>query len=229
MPISPTGNRCSSLAAAGARCPVAGAAISEFANHRGLESPGSANISKLRHRARTEKPSVITADMNVFDPERSSTASCPVEMFEHMMETGVYLMGGCGRGWRGRPLLHAIFLPIVRAPICSITPRGRLDRAALFTGGVMPSPHLVRQYADSVRRSRRNERWSGTHYQRTGSKWLGNFDSHRDEIEAILRKVYGNTPSLGCGAGAGSSSPHRAVRLRRRHRMGRQPFQDEGA
>jgi hypothetical protein len=58
-------------------------------------------------------------------------------------------------------------------------------------------------------------RWSGTHYQRTALEWLGGFDSHRDEIENILRKVYG-------------TRHRRTVRLRRRQRMGRQPSPDEG-
>jgi cyclopropane-fatty-acyl-phospholipid synthase len=39
-------------------------------------------------------------------------------------------------------------------------------------------------------------RWSGTHYQRTALDWLGNLDSNRDEIEAILRNVYGDEASL---------------------------------
>ena len=55
-----------------------------------------------------------------------------------------------------------------------------------FTGGVMPSHHLIRQYADLFE-VEKEWRWSGTHYQRTALDWLGNFDSSRDEIEAILR------------------------------------------
>jgi len=60
---------------------------------------------------------------------------------------------------------------------------------------VMPSHHLVRQYADLFE-IEKEWRWSGTHYQRTALQWLGNFDSHRDEIERILRKVYGNETAL---------------------------------
>jgi cyclopropane-fatty-acyl-phospholipid synthase len=57
------------------------------------------------------------------------------------------------------------------------------------TGGVMPSHHLIRQVE-------KEWRWSGTHYQRTALDWLANFDASRDEIEGILREVYGNDTSL---------------------------------
>ncbi len=34
------------------------------------------------------------------------------------------------------------------------------------------------------------------HYQRTALDWLANFDAHRDEIEGILRGVYGSDTHL---------------------------------
>ena len=63
------------------------------------------------------------------------------------------------------------------------------------TGGVMPSHHLIRQYADLFE-VEKEWRWSGTHYQRTAHDWLDNFDAHRDEIEPVLRKVYGSDTAL---------------------------------
>src|SRR5256885_726204 len=39
-------------------------------------------------------------------------------------------------------------------------------------------------------------RWSGVHYQRTAQDWLDNFDSHRAEIERVLRKVHGGETAL---------------------------------
>ena len=64
-----------------------------------------------------------------------------------------------------------------------------------FTGGVMPSHHLIRQYADLFE-VEKEWRWSGVHYQRTAQDWLDNFDSHRDEIERVLRKVHGGETAL---------------------------------
>ena len=76
-----------------------------------------------------------------------------------------------------------------------------------FTGGVMPSHHLIRQYADLFE-VEKEWRWSGMHYQRTAKDWLANFDLRRDEIEEVLRTSMAARPRCGCGAGAGSSSPH---------------------
>jgi cyclopropane-fatty-acyl-phospholipid synthase len=64
-----------------------------------------------------------------------------------------------------------------------------------FTGGVMPSHHLIRQYADLFE-VEKEWRWSGTHYRRTAEDWLTNFDAHRDEIEEVLRPVYGGDTGL---------------------------------
>ncbi|MET0905822.1 MAG: class I SAM-dependent methyltransferase, partial [Tardiphaga sp.] len=64
-----------------------------------------------------------------------------------------------------------------------------------FTGGVMPSHHLIRQYAD-ILTVEKEWRWSGVHYQRTALHWLGNFDRNRKAIERILRPVYGRDTSL---------------------------------
>ena len=97
-----------------------------------------------------------------------------------------------------------------------------------FTGGVMPSHHLIRQYADLFE-VEKEWRWSGTHYQRTALDWLANFDAHRDEIEAILRERLRQRRSVVDAALALVLPRHRgAVRLRRRQRMGRQPLPDEG-
>ncbi len=72
-------------------------------------------------------------------------------------------------------------------------------------------------------------------YQRAALDWLANFD-RRDEIEGILRSVYGNDTALWmrrwrwfflATPGSRTRDVRTCLWLRRRHRMGRQPFQDE--
>lgn len=63
------------------------------------------------------------------------------------------------------------------------------------TGGVIPSHHLIRQYADLFG-VEKEWRWSGMHCQRNVQDRLANFDRHRDEIERVLRKVYGGETAL---------------------------------
>ena len=134
--------------------------------------------------------SVITADMNVFDPERQFDRIVSVEMFEHMMNWRD-LMARV-RSWLapdGRFFMH-IFTHRSGSYLFDRTDREDWIAQHFFTGGVMPSHHLIRQYADLLE-VEKEWRWSGVHYQRTAIEWLGNFDRHHEAIEAVLRDVYG--------------------------------------
>jgi cyclopropane-fatty-acyl-phospholipid synthase len=133
--------------------------------------------------------SVITADMNGFDPERQFDRIVSVEMFEHMMNWRELL--GRVRSWLaadGRFFMH-VFTHCTGSYLFDRNDKEDWIAQHFFTGGVMPSHHLIRQYADLFE-VEKECRWSGQHYQRTALDWLSNFDSHRAEIEAILRKVY---------------------------------------
>ena len=139
--------------------------------------------------------SVITADMNGFDPERQFDRIVSVEMFEHMMNWRELL--GRVRSWLaadGRLFMH-IFTHRTGAYLFDRNDREDWIAQHFFTGGVMPSHRLIRQYADLFE-VEKEWRWSGEHYQRTALDWLSNFDRHRAEIEAILRKVYGEETAL---------------------------------
>jgi cyclopropane-fatty-acyl-phospholipid synthase len=138
---------------------------------------------------------IVTADMNAFAPGRQFDRIVSVEMFEHMMNWRE-LMSRV-KSWLapdGRFFLH-IFTH--RSGAYRFDPADGEDWVAqhFFTGGVMPSHHLIRQYADLFE-VEKEWRWSGTHYQRTALDWLANFDAHRDEIDAVLRPVYGSDTSL---------------------------------
>jgi cyclopropane-fatty-acyl-phospholipid synthase len=138
---------------------------------------------------------VVTADMNVFSPERHFERIVSVEMFEHMMNWRELMTRV--KSWLapdGRFFMH-IFTH--RAGAYLFDPADSEDWIAqhFFTGGVMPSHHLIRQYADLFE-VEKEWRWSGTHYQRTALNWLANFDAHRDEIEGILRPVYGSDTGI---------------------------------
>jgi cyclopropane-fatty-acyl-phospholipid synthase len=138
---------------------------------------------------------VVTQDMNVFDPQQKFDRIVSVEMFEHMMNWRELMTRL--QSWLkpdGRLFLH-IFTH--RAGAYRFDPRDKEDWIAqhFFTGGVMPSHHLIRQYADLFE-VEKEWRWSGVHYQRTALHWLSNFDRYRDEIDDILRPVYGSDTNL---------------------------------
>ncbi|HTB04255.1 MAG TPA: cyclopropane-fatty-acyl-phospholipid synthase family protein [Bradyrhizobium sp.] len=138
---------------------------------------------------------VITADMNEFDPGCQFDRIVSVEMFEHMMNWRELLSRV--RSWLkpdGRFFMH-IFT--------HRTGSYRFDRMDsedwiaqhFFTGGVMPSHHLIRQFPDLFE-VEKEWRWSGAQYQRTALDWLTNFDARHDEIEPIFRDVYGHDAAL---------------------------------
>uniref|UniRef100_Q07TW8 Cyclopropane-fatty-acyl-phospholipid synthase n=1 Tax=Rhodopseudomonas palustris (strain BisA53) TaxID=316055 RepID=Q07TW8_RHOP5 len=138
---------------------------------------------------------VVTCDMNAFDPGDKFDRIISVEMFEHMMNWR-RLMARL-RGWLapdGRFFLHVFSH---RAGSYLFDRHDPEDWIAqhFFTGGVMPSHHLIRHYADLFT-VEKEWRWSGEHYQRTALAWLKNFDANRDAIEAVLRPVYGRQTAL---------------------------------
>ncbi|MBS0529942.1 MAG: class I SAM-dependent methyltransferase [Proteobacteria bacterium] len=138
---------------------------------------------------------VITQDMNVFRPARKFDRIVSVEMFEHMMNWRDLMMRV--NSWLaldGRFFMH-IFTHRTGAYLFDRADREDWIAQHFFTGGVMPSHHLIRQYNDLFT-VEKEWRWSGVHYQRTAIDWLANFDRNRDEIETILQPVYGGETAL---------------------------------
>jgi len=139
---------------------------------------------------------VITCDMNRFDVDERFDRIVSVEMFEHMMNWRELMIRV--RSWLkpggGRFFMH-IFTHRSGSYLFDRADREDWIAQHFFTGGVMPSHHLVRQYGE-ILAVEKEWRWSGTHYQRTALDWLANFDAHREEIERVLRDVYGNDTAL---------------------------------
>ncbi len=144
---------------------------------------------------RLKNLSVVTADMNVFDARRQFDRIVSVEMFEHMMNWRQLMTRV--KSWLapdGRFFMH-IFTHRAGAYLFDRADREDWIAQHFFTGGVMPSHHLIRQYSDLFE-VEKEWRWSGTHYQRTALDWLANFDARRDEVEGILRDLYGGDTAL---------------------------------
>ena len=139
--------------------------------------------------------SVRTADMNTFDTERRFDRVVSVEMFEHMANWRALL--GRVRTWlkpEGRLFLHVF-------SHASMPYRFDLDDPAdwigryFFSGGVMPSHGLIREF-DDLFELEFETRWNGGHYARTAEHWLANYDANSDAIAPVLREVYGPDAKL---------------------------------
>jgi cyclopropane-fatty-acyl-phospholipid synthase len=133
---------------------------------------------------------VVTADMNDFQADGVFDRIVSVEMFEHMSNWRDLLSKV--RGWLspdGRLFLHVFSH---RRHSYRFDHGDSADWIAqhFFTGGIMPSHHLVQHFPDLFE-VEAEWRWSGRHYQRTAEHWLANFDDNRAAIDRIFAEVYG--------------------------------------
>lgn len=134
---------------------------------------------------------VITCDMNAFQPESDFDRVVSVEMFEHMSNWDALLAKvRAALKPDGRLFMHVFSHRSMPYRFDHTDPTDWIGQH-FFTGGIMPSDGLIRQFADLV--TVEDEwRWSGTHYARTARQWIDNFDRNEDEIERILKEVYGD-------------------------------------
>jgi len=138
---------------------------------------------------------VITADMNDFDTSGRFDRIVSVEMFEHMANWRALLTKA--RGWLkpdGRAFIH-VFTHATTPYRFDVEDEADWIAHHFFSGGVMPSHGLMRQFPDLFQ-VEADWRWSGRHYQRTALDWLDNFDRNDAAIRAVLADVYGEAAPL---------------------------------
>ncbi|MBC7962012.1 MAG: class I SAM-dependent methyltransferase [Steroidobacteraceae bacterium] len=138
---------------------------------------------------------IVTADMNYFSTDSSFHRVVSVEMFEHMRNYGELLRRISG--WlkpEGRLFVH-IFCHHDLAYFFETEGEGNWMGRYFFTGGIMPSDHLLFYFNDHLRVG---EHWrvNGLHYRRTCEDWLKLQDARREQIMPILRESYGDQAEL---------------------------------
>jgi cyclopropane-fatty-acyl-phospholipid synthase len=133
---------------------------------------------------------VVTADMNDFRPAGRFDRVVSIEMFEHMANWRPLLrrMRNCLEA-DGRMFMH-VFSNRHAPYRFSSDDKDDWIAQYYFTGGIMPSRGLIRQFADCFA-VEAEWRWNGRHYARTAQDWLKNFDRDAGAIFDILKRVYG--------------------------------------
>ncbi len=133
---------------------------------------------------------VITADMNDFEPDGRFDRAVSLEMFEHM-RNWPELFSRVAR-WLvsdGRFLMHVFAHAGAPYPYEDRGPGDWMSRH-FFSGGMMPSDALAGRCQDHLQLDR-HWRWSGRQYSRTLEDWLRRMDARKSELMPLFRSTYG--------------------------------------
>ena len=139
--------------------------------------------------------SVVTSDINDFDPGKRFDRVVSVEMFEHLRNYQVILERVAQ--WLhddGRLFVHVFCHRELQYPFETEGHSNWMGRY-FFTGGQMPAFDTLEQFPDALRVE---QKWavSGKHYEKTSNAWLNNLDQRETHIEQILKPVYGDDTTV---------------------------------
>ena len=163
-----------------------GARITSVSN----SAPQKAFIDQRASALGLSNLTVVTADMNDFVTQACFDRVVSVEMFEHMANWRALLERA--RDWLksdGRLFLHVFSHRSTPYRFDADDPVDWIGRY-FFSGGVMPSHRLIREFGDLFA-VEADWRWNGGHYARTAEHWLANYDRNAAAIRPVLREVYG--------------------------------------
>ena len=165
----------------------------------GLSNSQSQRTDILRRAAEEglNNVTIVTANINIFTGSDDMLAFTQgfdrvvsIEMFEHMKNYRALLAKIADWMKPGGQLFVHIFTH--RELAYHYEDQGPDDWMTryFFTGGTMPSAHLLTYFQDDLRL---NAHWvvDGWHYQKTSEAWLNAMDAHKATLLPIIASTYG--------------------------------------
>lgn len=134
---------------------------------------------------------ILTCDINDFTTAQQFDRVISVEMFEHMRNYQK-LLHRIARWMNadGKLFVHLFSHRQYAYPFETKGDDNWMGKY-FFSGGIMPSDHLLLYFQDDVLLERH---WvlDGTHYQKTAQAWHQNMDHNKTAILSIMAKTYGS-------------------------------------
>lgn len=133
---------------------------------------------------------VVTSDINAFDPKLMFDRIVSVEMLEHVRNYSTLFERIAS--WMNPGALMFVHIFSHRKFAYEYDSENPDEWMAkyFFTGGIMPSDDLIPSFNDHLELL---DKWhlEGTHYEKTSNAWLENMDIHQDRIHTLFKDTYG--------------------------------------
>lgn len=133
---------------------------------------------------------ILTADMNELELNTKYDRIVSIEMFEHMRNyERLFTKVSNWLAPDGNLFVH-VFSHKTTPYYFEVEGDDNWMGRYFFTGGIMPSHNLYRQYSDLLEIE---QDWvvNGTNYGKTALHWLSNMDANEQEIMCLFNETYG--------------------------------------
>lgn len=134
-------------------------------------------------------------EFDLADKEAPFDRALSIEMFEHMKNYGALLAKI--KPWLKPDARLFVHIFIHKLLAYHFEDRGRDDWMTryFFSGGTMPSEHLLYHFHDDFAMQRH---WwvSGQHYEKTANHWLEKLDANKAVLLPVLQACYGDDASI---------------------------------
>ena len=152
------------------------------------------HILEQAKKRKLKNISVITEDMNTFNPKVKYDRVVSVEMIEHM-RNHKKLFKKIASWLRpdGLFFMH-IFVHKSQPYLFEVEESDDWMSQYFFSGGMMPSEDLPLFFQDDLKIIDQWS-WSGIHYEMTANAWLKNIDANKNKVMPVLKNIYGKNDS----------------------------------